>query len=237
MATPVPVPVVRDERIPSRVGSDLFFWSGSRVYGFLANDYAALFVVDGARFDRVSRFMWYAKANVASSDGGLATLIREEKDFEKARGLARRVRLRTQADLETWKGMRLNLMARAIMRKFQCNDDLRELLFSTGKRPLYYASKYDAYYGIGFTMTLGRLRSDLWGTNYLGKILMLVRERLMELRTRGDAEDGERSVVSQPTLCARLERSGKESCKNVGCILCATEEKGGAQCMLSERIV
>jgi hypothetical protein len=162
-------------------------------------------------------------------------MIREEKDLDRVKRLARRVKL-SPADLERWKVIRLRLMARAVMRKFRCNDDLRRLLLGTNKRVLCYATQYDAYYGIGYTMTLARLRRDLWGRNYLGQILMAIRERLckdgggdspgaMLSRTTGDGEGEEDGVlVPQLRLCSTFERSGGEPCKSVQCILCAAEQ-------------
>lgn len=74
----------------------------------------------------------------------------------------------------------MKIMAKAVMRKFECSDELGRNLVSTGEGRLLYAAKWDAYYGIGFMMRDAVDRREEWGKNYLGEMLMLVRKRLNE---------------------------------------------------------
>ena len=71
-------------------------------------------------------------------------------------------------------------MARAVLRKSESSEDLSRRLLLTGQDRLLYASRYDAYYGIGFTMKEAPDRVEEWGKNYMGEMLMLVRKRLSE---------------------------------------------------------
>jgi ribA/ribD-fused uncharacterized protein len=71
-------------------------------------------------------------------------------------------------------------MARAVLKKFECSDEVGGVLLATGQDRLLYASRFDAYYGIGFTMKEAPGRVEEWGRNYLGEMLMIVRKRLWE---------------------------------------------------------
>jgi N-glycosidase YbiA len=60
-------------------------------------------------------------------------------------------------------------MRRAVLRKFETHDRLRELLLGTGDEEIVENAPGDAYWGCG---------ADGTGKNMLGKILVEVRETL-----------------------------------------------------------
>lgn len=69
-----------------------------------------------------------------------------------------------------WKQRRLDTMIKVVWLKFNQHDDLKELLLTTDKKILVEnAGKNDAFYGAG---------GDYKGQNWLGCILMAVRNRL-----------------------------------------------------------
>ena len=161
-----------------------YFWSGHSRLDFLTNSYESLFDVDGVTFKSVSWYMWYMRAKVFSPQTDLAVLIREAANQDKAKQLSRRCASANSEVSTMWMTTRLKVMAKAVMKKFECSPELSRRLLETGQDKLLYSSRYDAFYGIGFTMKESIGRVDEWGKNYLGEMLMLVRKRVKE---RGNA--------------------------------------------------
>ena len=157
-----------------------YFWPGHDSLDFLTNTYSSAFEIDGMTFSSVSWYMWYIRAKMWRPNTDLAGLIREAKDYETAKQLSRRCTAAEPSLLSVWSRIRLKVMARAVLRKFECSEGLSAHLLSTGQDRLLYASRFDAYYGIGFMMKDAPDRMDEWGHNYLGEMLMLVRSRLNE---------------------------------------------------------
>jgi ribA/ribD-fused uncharacterized protein len=164
----------------SRVSGERYFWPTHSTMDFLSNGYESPFVVDGMKFRAVDWYMWYARAKMWQPETDLAVLIREAKTIEAARMLSRKCTSARLGCTDEWSSQRLKIMAKAVMRKFECSLELSSALLATGRSRLVYAAKFDAYYGIGFTMKEGGSRREEWGMNYLGEMLMLVRERLRE---------------------------------------------------------
>lgn len=75
---------------------------------------------------------------------------------------------------EDWEKVKDDVMRKAVMRKFETHEDIRELLLSTGDEEIIENTKGDYYWGCG---------SDGSGKNMLGKILMEVREKLLYLNS------------------------------------------------------
>lgn len=222
-----------------------YFWPGHRRLDFLTNAYESKFDVDGATFRSVEWYMWYARAKAWSPRTDLAVLIREAGTKERAKQLSRRCTSAAAGTEGNWVlHRRLKIMAKAVMRKFECSEELSRLLVSTGESLLLYASRYDACYGIGFTMKAAGPRRDEWGKNYLGVMLMLVRKRLVErgvVAVSGsgcggdDADPGRvdvaveggraRLLAGQTTMCAAGVVSG---CPRLECVLCGHVSGGAA---------
>jgi ribA/ribD-fused uncharacterized protein len=70
-----------------------------------------------------------------------------------------------------WDQVRVDVMREALQLKFDANPPLKELLLSTGDRPLVEASEEDAFWGFG---------ADRQGQNKLGQLLMELRDRYRE---------------------------------------------------------
>jgi ribA/ribD-fused uncharacterized protein len=157
-----------------------YFWDGHSTRTYMTNGYESAFVMDKMKFISVSRYMWYMRAKAWRPNTDLATLIREAPDENTAKQLSRRCTSASTQQTEEWRRVRLKVMAKAVLMKFECSPDLRRRLIATGRQRLLFASKFDAFYGIGFTMKEARERRDEWGKNHLGEMLMLVRRRLVE---------------------------------------------------------
>lgn len=208
--------------------------------------------MDGATFGSVEWYMWYARAKAWSPRTDLAVLIREAGTKEKAKQLSRRCTSGGPGTEGNWVlDKRLRTMAKALMRKFECSPDLSSWLVWTGDSQLLYASRFDACYGIGFTMKAAGARRDEWGKNYLGVMLMLVRRRLVErgvLAWRGVGSGGDvvglstvevddeaggrrptRLVAGQTTMCSVGAGTGMPGgCPKLECVLCGHVSGGTA---------
>jgi ribA/ribD-fused uncharacterized protein len=68
-----------------------------------------------------------------------------------------------------WESVKVGVMRRAVLAKFEQHEDLRTLLLSTGDATIVEHTENDAYWGDG---------GDGSGKNMLGRILMEVREEL-----------------------------------------------------------
>ena len=68
-----------------------------------------------------------------------------------------------------WEQVKDEVMLRTVLVKFQTHSALRDLLLSTGDKPIVENAPGDYYWGCG---------KDGTGRNRLGQILMQVRERL-----------------------------------------------------------
>lgn len=84
----------------------------------------------------------------------------------KRLGRTRKVKLR-----EDWEEVKLDIMREAVSKKFSTHSGLRKLLLDTGEEELIEAAPTDYFWGCGKSGS---------GKNWLGRILMEVREELKE---------------------------------------------------------
>ena len=72
------------------------------------------------------------------------------------------------------------VLTKGLTAKFGQNEDLRELLKSTGTNTLAEANPNDKVYGIGLSLQDSRVfnKNEWSGQNRLGKALMIVRDSL-----------------------------------------------------------
>jgi len=70
-----------------------------------------------------------------------------------------------------WDAVKLDIMRRAVLRKFETHPDLREALLQTGEQVLIEDAPDDPFWGRG---------ADGTGANHLGKILMQLRSLLRD---------------------------------------------------------
>lgn len=78
---------------------------------------------------------------------------------------------RKQKLRKDWESIKVQVMRRALVAKFQQHSDLSDLLFSTGDAKLVEHTENDAYWGDG---------GDGKGKNMLGQLLMEVRQLLRD---------------------------------------------------------
>lgn len=71
-----------------------------------------------------------------------------------------------------WEEVKDDIMRKAVLEKFQANDDIKRILLSTGDEEIVEQTRDDYYWGCGKNGT---------GKNMLGKILMETREILRKI--------------------------------------------------------
>lgn len=152
-----------------------FFWGG-----FLSNWYDRAFVVEGVKYWCVEQYMMQKKA-LCFDDFEIATKIMQSLDQREIKQLGREVRGYVD---EKWASVRQQVVYEGNYAKFKCNEDLGRYLVRTGDKVLVEASPYDTLWGIGMGESSPLIGNPLnWnGQNYLGFVLMAVRE---ELRKEG----------------------------------------------------
>ncbi len=75
-----------------------------------------------------------------------------------------------------WKSVSRDFVYPAIYDKFSQNWKLGDDLISTEDKMIVEASPYDSRWGIGFSYLEAPANKDKWGENFLGQLLMQVRE-------------------------------------------------------------
>ena len=94
--------------------------------------------------------------------------VREARSPKEAATLGRRRDFPLRQD---WEAVKDDVMRRAVLKKFQTHDDIREILLNTGDEHIVENAPGDYYWGCG---------KDGTGKNMLGIILMEVREQLRD---------------------------------------------------------
>ena len=131
-----------------------------RQFFFLSNMYPCKVKYDGLVFNSAEHAYQYAKA--VTPEDKQYVLDAEDPFDSKKRG--RKVRKRAD-----WDDVKLSIMINVVWNKFAMNDDCREALMLTKGYDLIEDNWWDdTYWGI----------CDGKGENYLGRILMHLRETL-----------------------------------------------------------
>jgi ribA/ribD-fused uncharacterized protein len=149
----------------------VLFWGG-----ILSNWYKSDFVVDNMTYNCVEQYMMVQKARVFN-DPTSEQLIMAEKSPRAQKLLGRKVK---GFDAEIWAECCLELVLPSVQAKFEQNESLGQLLLATRDKIIAEASPYDKIWGIGLSPDDLRARDPKnWdGGNYLGEILMIVRDKL-----------------------------------------------------------
>jgi ribA/ribD-fused uncharacterized protein len=140
----------------------IFFYGMTNNYGEFSNFWRASFTLDGA--------VWATSEHYFM---GQKTLDPEEREAIRladkpgdAKRMGRKVQLRPG-----WDEMKFDVMMRAVHAKFDQNPGIRDVLLSTGNRPLHENCR-DPWWGGGPNFPKGR--------DWLGKVLHEVRYQLRQ---------------------------------------------------------
>jgi len=138
----------------------IYFYSQDQKYGEFSNFAPFGIEMDGIWYPTVEHF--YQSQKFIDSD--YAELIRKVENPKKAAELGKSQKYLIKPD---WDEVRLEIMRRAVTKKFTTHSELMELLMSTGDAELIENSPFDYFWGCG---------KDGTGQNNLGKILMQIRD-------------------------------------------------------------
>ena len=141
----------------------ILFYGHRRLWGQFSNFFHAPFELDGRVWPTVEHYFVAQK----NTDYAWQERIRKVESPGRVKRLGREVKLQPG-----WDDIKVRIMGRAVLAKFEQNPALAEFLLMTGDRPLH-ENCHDPWWGGGPNYPKGR---DL-----LGKILMRVR---ITLRTQ-----------------------------------------------------
>lgn len=122
------------------------------------------FELDGSAWPSVEHYYQGMKFE----EGELRESVRTAEHPEKAKQLTEANR---EAIRKDWQQVREVMMTRAVYIKCRTHEAVATALLATGDRPIVETSQYDYYWGCG---------RDGRGHNTFGKVLMAVRNKLME---------------------------------------------------------
>jgi ribA/ribD-fused uncharacterized protein len=146
----------------------IYFYKVENPYGYLSNFSPHSIYLDGADWSTVEHY-YQAQKFVGSPNEFVIPLIAAASTPEAAAALGRDRTLILRSD---WEEAKRPIMRSAVLQKFLSHGDIQQQLLATGDETLIEDSPKDYYWGCG---------ADRTGHNYLGKILMNVRE---EIRVR-----------------------------------------------------
>jgi len=166
-----------------------FFWNGE---DYCSQFYPAPFVVDGVPYNGCEQYMMHQKALVFQ-DPVQADMIMEETEPKTIKNLGRCVENFVD---DVWTNKCRSVVYNGNYAKFGQNDELRSWLMGTGDRLLAEASPFDKRWGIGMGKDDKRAQhpSQWKGSNWLGEVLMKVRQQL-----RIDEANGVKSDIASLT--------------------------------------
>ena len=144
--------------------------------GYLSNWYPVKFTYSGNSFSSTEQFMMYEKAKLFGDTEIMDQVLKEHRP-EIIKRLGRKVK---NFNEESWNKKRYNIVYVGNLEKFSQNQELKDMLLSTGDSILAECAVKDKTWGIGISMTnTKRFEPTQWkGDNLLGKVLMEVRETL-----------------------------------------------------------
>lgn len=162
----------------------LCFYHEYEENGYLSNWYRSEFEYAGRRYSSIEQYMMYQKV-IMFRQYDLAQKILASNDPSEIKKLGRTHFSEFNAD--TWDKTCYAIVKRGIRAKFEQNPKLLEMLLNTGEKVLAECSAKDTKWGIGTAIDDPNCyHPSQWnGTNYLGRILMEVRDELRHLSVAG----------------------------------------------------
>ena len=159
----------------------LFFWGHTDKSGakkVLSNWFPCEFTdpITNLSYTSMEQYMMHEKAQLFS-DTFSANSIMDTHSPKMSKDLGRKV-IGFLDDI--WKQNAQQIVTNGCYLKFSQNPELKQYLLSTGDKILAEASPFDKLWGIGMREYYAKKTDpDLWpGTNWLGKCLIDVREKL-----------------------------------------------------------
>ena len=151
-----------------------FFWLDNEKYGEFSNWFERPFVIDDFQYFCVEQYMMAQKAKLFH-DAENYTKILRANTAKGCKWLGKQV---TPFDAKSWDAVKYGIVKSGNRAKYEQNQDLKELLLSTGDSIIVEASPKDNIWGLAMdSKTAAKTDPSEWpGENLLGKILMELRE-------------------------------------------------------------
>lgn len=140
------------------------FYSTKNAYGEFSNFASFPFILDGQEWPTSEHYFQAQKFE----DEAYREKIRTTSSPIIAARLGRSRKIRIRQD---WESVKVDVMRNAVRAKFLAHAELKSLLLSTGDEEIVEAAARDSFWGYG---------ADGSGKNWLGRLLMEVREELRE---------------------------------------------------------
>ena len=149
-----------------------FFWDG-----FCSQWFQKDMEIDEKVYDCCEQYMMAMKAKLFHDDEKLSRIMEASNDPRLQKKLGRQVK---GFNLEVWEKNAKDIVYAANWAKFSQHKNLRKSLLSTGDKVIVEASPYDKVWGVAMKANdPDILDPDKWrGTNWLGEVLMKVRDDL-----------------------------------------------------------
>ena len=155
------------------------FYHENEAFGCFSNWYSAAFDYAGQHYLNSEQFMMYHKVMMFRKYDYAQQIIQTEDPAECKKIAGQRF---PEFDSDLWNKTSFAIVKRGVKAKFSQNEDIRKELLSTGNELLAECSPTDKKWGIGIDINdTDRFIVSKWnGKNYLGRILMEVREELRQ---------------------------------------------------------
>jgi ribA/ribD-fused uncharacterized protein len=142
----------------------------------MSNWYRSDFTLDGVTYSSSEQYMMAQKATLFKDDEALAKIM-ATKDPKAQKALGKKVKGFVK---EEWEAVARPLVYKGCLAKYEQNATIAADLLSTDNDELVEASPTDRIWGIGLAVDNDdALDKTKWrGTNWLGQVLMRVRDTL-----------------------------------------------------------
>jgi ribA/ribD-fused uncharacterized protein len=152
----------------------VFFYDGP-----FSQWYRSTFEVDGTEYNCAEQYMMAQKARLFDDEEALHKIMKSHSPSDQ-KATGRKVK---NFDPDKWNKVAKALVYRANMAKFS-EPYLKEYILGTGNKEIVEASPTDRIWGIGMSESdPDRFDKSKWrGTNWLGEVLMQVRDTLRNQR-------------------------------------------------------
>jgi N-glycosidase YbiA len=148
----------------------IFFYHVEAAHGCFSNFSPHGFTLQGQIWFTAEHY-YQAHKFWGTGQDELVVAIQQAATPTAAAALGRNPQYKLRPD---WDLVKLEVMYKAVLAKFQAHADIREILLGTQDALIIEDSPVDAFWGCG---------SDRQGLNHLGKILMQVRQQLRQTPT------------------------------------------------------
>jgi N-glycosidase YbiA len=146
----------------------IYFYKAWEPYGCFSNFSPHGIIIHDTYWATVEHY-YQSQKFVGTPDAVIIPVIHAAETPEQAAALGR---CNTRQLRPDWEVVKTQVMREAVLKKFLTHSDIREILLATGNQVLVENSPRDYFWGCG---------ADFSGENYLGKILMSVREEIYHL--------------------------------------------------------